>query len=346
MPLLIEDYALIGDCQTAALVGRDGSIDWLCLPRFDSAACFAALLGTPEHGRWRIAPAGEVTKITRRYRGDTLILETDMETEQGSIRVTDCMPVRCRESHSPHLVRSVTGLTGKVAVHSELKIRFDYGNDIPWVRRLDDGSGISAIAGPDMIVLRADVPLEGKDHHTASDFSIRPGETVNFVMHWFPSYKQPPAAIDAGEAISDAEKFWQGWISVAKVEGRWAEAIKRSLITLKALTHWETGGIVAAPTTSLPEQLGGPRNWDYRFCWLRDATFTLQAMIGAGYHEEAAAWRSWLSRAIAGSPEEVQIMYGISGERRLTEWEVDWLPGYENSKPVRIGNGAATQLQI
>jgi GH15 family glucan-1,4-alpha-glucosidase len=344
MPLPIEDYALIGDCQTAALVGKDGSIDWLCLPRFDSGACFAALLGAPEHGRWQIAPCSKVARVVRRYREDTLILETDMETAEGSIRVTDCM--RLRSHQSPHLIRSVTGLAGEVPVHLELMIRFDYGSIVPWVRKLDDGSGISAIAGPDMIVLRTPIALEGKDHHTAADFTMRAGETFDFVMQWAPSDRDLPGAIDAQEAIGETQRFWQDWMSKAQLDGKWSSAVKRSLITLKALTHWETGGIVAAPTTSLPEQLGGPRNWDYRFCWLRDATFTLQALIGAGYHEEAAAWRSWLSRAIAGSPDDVQIMYGISGERRLTEWEVAWLPGYEGAKPVRIGNGAATQLQI
>jgi GH15 family glucan-1,4-alpha-glucosidase len=344
MPLKIEDYALIGDCETAALVGRDGSIDWLCLPRFDSGACFAALLGTPEHGRWLIAPAGEILRVTRRYRENTLILETDFETAQGSIRVTDCMGPHAHDA--PHLVRLVTGLSGEVPVDLELCIRFDFGRVIPWVTRLADGNGITAIAGPDMIVLRTDMPLEGKDHRTTAHFTLSAGQTARFVMQRVASYRDVPPAADAEAAIAETESFWRQWTARAEVEGSWAPAIRRSLITLKALTHWQTGGIVAAPTTSLPEQLGGPRNWDYRFCWLRDATFTLQSLMGAGYHEEAAAWRGWLVRAIAGSPEDVQIMYGISGERRLTEWEVDWLPGYEGAKPVRIGNGAATQLQI
>ena len=344
MPLKIEDYALIGDCETAALVGKDGSIDWLCLPRFDSGACFAALLGTPEHGRWRIAPAGEITGATRRYREDTLILETDMHTAAGAIRVTDCM--RLRQHAVPHVVRLVTGLSGEVPVHVDFVIRFDFGSIMPWVTRLPDDTGISAIAGPDMVVLRTDAPLEGKDQHTVSDFIISAGQTVSFVMQRLASHRDIPPPVDAHEAIAETETFWRAWTAKADLDSPWAPAIKRSLITLKALTHWETGGIVAAPTTSLPEQLGGPRNWDYRFCWLRDATFTLQALMGAGYHEEAADWRSWLVRAIAGSPDDVQIMYGISGERRLTEWEVAWLPGYEGSKPVRIGNGAATQLQI
>ena len=337
----IEDYALIGDCETAALVSRGGSIDWLCWPRFDSDACFAALLGRPEHGRWLLAPAKPAAGVTRRYRGDTLILETDFETADGAVTVIDFMPPR---SGAPDIVRIVVGRSGQVAMHGELIIRFDYGCVVPWVTRLD--GGLQAVAGPDMLLLRTRAPLCGRDLTTISDFTVSAGERVPFILTYAPSYAKPPDAVDAEAALRETETFWQDWIGRCSHRGPWSDAVRRSLITLKALTYRPTGGIVAAPTASLPEQLGGVRNWDYRHCWLRDSTFTLQALMNAGYYEEADAWRDWLLRAAAGSPHQLQIMYGLAGERRLMEWVPDWLPGYEGALPVRIGNAASRQLQL
>ena len=342
MPLPIEDYALIGDCETAALVGLDGSIDWLCWPRFDSDACFAALLGKPEHGRWQIAPADAGARATRTYQGDTLILETRFETDDGCVRVIDFMPPRQRDSD---LVRLVIGERGQMEMRTELVIRFGYGAIVPWVSKQDDGS-LRAIAGPDMLLMRTPVDLRGEDSRTVGAFTVSEGQMVPFVLTYHASHLPLPDAIDPEQAWHDTTDFWTDWSSRAKIEGPWRDAVMRSLITLKALTYAPTGGIVAAPTTSLPETLGGGRNWDYRFCWLRDATLSLLALMNAGYYEEAEAWRDWLLRAVAGSPGQAQIMYGIAGERRLTEWQIDWLPGYEGAKPVRIGNGAHGQLQL
>ncbi|PWC59712.1 glucoamylase [Azospirillum sp. TSH7] len=338
----IEDYALLGDCETAALVSREGSIDWLCWPRFDSDACFAALLGTPEHGRWLIAPADPNARVTRRYRGDTLILETDFETADGAVTVIDFMPPRDQASD---VVRIVVGRRGRVVMRTELVIRFGYGCAVPWVTRLEDGT-LRAIAGPDMLHLRTPVELCGRNLTTVGDFTVEAGERVPFVLTYAPSCDPTPDPVDAEQALGDTERFWQDWIGRCKYDGPWSEAVRRSLVTLKALTYSPTGGIVAAATASLPEQLGGIRNWDYRFCWLRDSTFTLQALMNAGYYDEANAWRGWLLRATAGRPEQLQIMYGLAGERRLMEWEADWLPGYEGARPVRIGNAASTQLQL
>jgi GH15 family glucan-1,4-alpha-glucosidase len=343
MPGRIEDYALIGDRQTAALVGRDGSIDWLCWPRFDSSACFAALLGGPEHGRWRIAPVGEPVAVRRRYREDTLILETDFETADGAVTLVDFMPVR--ESISD-LVRLVVGRRGRVRMHMELILRFDYGSSVPWVTRLPAGDGIRAVAGPDMVILHATVALHGHDLKTVADFTVAAGETLPFVLTHADSHRPVPAGIDPMQALEETDLYWRQWSARCTQTGPWSDAVRRSLITLKALTYSPTGGIVAAPTTSLPEQLGGVRNWDYRYCWLRDATLTLLSLMNAGYTEEADAWRGWLQRAVAGSPQQTQIMYGIGGERRLPEWIVPWLPGYEGAQPVRIGNQAASQLQL
>jgi len=337
----IEDYALIGDCHTAALVSRDGSIDWLCLPRFDSAACFAALLGTPDHGRWLLAPAGGILNIRRRYRDGTLVLETDYETETGLVTVTDCMPIR---GQAPDLIRTVEGKRGRVAMRMELIIRFDYGSIVPWVQRID--GGISAIAGPDRIVLITPVPLHGEDLTTVAEFTVRAGQRESFTLMWHPSHEDIPTPIDPYWAVLGTERWWKDWSDRCTYHGEYREPVLRSLITLKALTYAPTGGIVAAPTTSLPEHIGGVRNWDYRFCWLRDATFTLFSLMKTGYLEEARAWRSWLMRAIAGQPAQTHILYGIAGERRLPEMELDWLPGYENSAPVRIGNAASTQFQL
>jgi GH15 family glucan-1,4-alpha-glucosidase len=342
MATRIEDYAIIGDCETAALVSRDGSIDWLCWPRFDSPACFAALLGAPEHGRWRLAPADAAARVTRRYRGDTLILETEFETAEGSVLVIDFMPLRDSKSN---IVRTVVGKRGRVAMQTQIILRFDYGAIVPWVSRLDDGV-LRAIAGPDMIVIRADVELHGEGFTTVGDFTIAEGERVSFVMTWGPSHLEPPKSVDPMKTLEVTEKFWTDWAAQCTYRGTWREPVMRSLLTLKALTFQPTGGIVAAPTTSLPEQVGGVRNWDYRYCWLRDATLTLLALMDGGYFREAAAWRDWLLRAAAGSPDQVQIMYGLGGERLLREWEISWLPGYENSKPVRIGNAAHEQLQL
>jgi GH15 family glucan-1,4-alpha-glucosidase len=337
----IEDYALIGDCMSAALVAADGSIDWLCWPRFDSEACFAALLGTPEHGRWLIAPRDKAAS-TRRYRPDTLILETCFETADGAATVVDFMPRRAANST---IVRLVIGTRGQLKMHSELILRFGYGAVVPWVTRVESGE-LRAIAGPDMVALHTPVHMRGKDLTTIGEFTIGRGETIPFVLTYSPSHLALPKPVDAMSALSDTETFWREWSAKTRPAGPWSEAVRRSIITLKALTYGPTGGMVAAPTTSLPERLGGKRNWDYRFCWLRDATLTLLGAMHAGYYEEAQAWREWLLRAVAGSPNQLQIMYGIGGERRLTEWEVPWLPGYENSQPVRIGNAAHTQLQL
>jgi GH15 family glucan-1,4-alpha-glucosidase len=337
----IEDYALIGDCRTAALVGRDGSIDWLCWPRFDSDACFAALLGSREHGRWLIAPRDEAS-ITRRYRPNTLVLETHFETPDGAATLVDFMPQRCDQST---IVRYVIGTRGQVAMHTELILRFGYGAIVPWVTRVETGA-LRAIAGPDMVVLHTPVHVRGKDMTTVGEFTIRRGETIPFVLTYSPSHLPLPNPVDATGALAETETYWREWSAKCRPAGRWSEAVRRSMITLKALTYAPTGGIVAAPTTSLPERIGGVRNWDYRYCWLRDATLTLLGAMQAGYYEEAQAWREWLLRAVAGSPDQLQIMYGIGGERRLAEWEVDWLPGYENSAPVRIGNAAHGQLQL
>ena len=338
----IEDYALIGDCQTAALVARDGSIDWLCWPRFDSDACFAALLGTPEHGRWQIAPQDARVTVSRRYRAGTLILETDFETAEGAVQLIDFMPVR--ESVSD-LVRMVVGRRGNVAMSMELILRFNYGASIPWVSRLPDGS-LRAVAGPSMVVLRTGVPVQGEGMKTVARFTVDAGATVSFVLTHTASHLSVPEPADPTAAFEATSTFWRAWSGRCSLTGEWSDAVRRSLITLKALTYAPTGGIVAAPTTSLPEKLGGVRNWDYRYCWLRDATLTLLALMDANYFDEAQAWRRWLQRAIAGSPAQTQIMYGIAGERRLAEWEPTWLPGYEGSRPVRVGNAAASQLQL
>jgi GH15 family glucan-1,4-alpha-glucosidase len=340
-PGRLEDYGLIGDTHTAALVSRDGSVDWLCLPRFDASACFAALLGTDQNGRWLLAPDHSVRTVTRRYRPGTLILETDFETEDGAVRVIDFMPPRLED---PRLVRIVQGLRGRVSMGMQLVVRFDYGSIVPWVRRR--GSVLSAIAGPDGLALETPVETRGEDLTTIAQFAISAGETVPFVLTWHPSHARPPRGLDADDALARTESWWREWSEQANYEGDWHEQVESSLLVLKALTYAPTGGIVAAPTTSLPEQLGGVRNWDYRYCWLRDATFTLYAFLTAGYTEEARAWRDWLLRAAAGSPEEMQIMYGPAGERRLTEIELDWLPGYEGAAPVRIGNAASRQFQL
>ncbi|THD71439.1 MAG: glycoside hydrolase family 15 protein [Bradyrhizobium sp.] len=342
MPGRIEDYGLIGDCETAALVGRDGSIDWLCWPAFDSDACFASLLGTREHGRWLIAPAEEMKQTSRRYLGDTLILETRFETAKGAITLVDFMPPR---GNASDIVRLVRGVSGRVKLRMELIIRFGFGTDIPWVRKTEDGA-LLAICGPDMTVLRTPVETRGEDLTTVADFEVGEGETVPFVLTYGPSHLPVPDAIDPLQALKETEDFWSGWSSQCMYQGECRDLVMRSLITLKALTYAPTGGIVAAPTTSLPEKLGGARNWDYRFCWLRDATFTLLALVNSGYTEEASAWLSWLLRAAAGYPANMQIMYGIMGQRRLLEWEADWLPGYEGAQPVRVGNAAHAQLQL
>ncbi len=338
----LEDYALIGDCETAALVSRQGSIDWLCWPRFDSGACFAALLGTAEHGRWVIEPADEARQVTRKYRGSTLILETTTRTEDGVVTVTDFMPPRGRNSD---VVRIVRGERGHVRMRTELVLRFDYGRSIPWVNHLEDGT-FRAIAGPNMVILHTPVRLSGRGLKSVAEFDVVAGQSVPFVLTYGASHLASPDPIDPEASLAMTETFWTEWVARSDSHERWDDAVIRSLITLKALTYAPTGGIVAAATTSLPEQLGGPRNWDYRFCWLRDATLTLLALMNAGYYEEARAWRDWLLRAAAGAPAQVQIMYGLAGERRLTEQELPWLPGYEASLPVRIGNAAHEQLQL
>jgi GH15 family glucan-1,4-alpha-glucosidase len=339
----IEDYGLIGDCETAALVGRDGSIDWLCWPAFDSDACFAALLGTPKNGRWLIAPAEEITRTTRRYWDNTLILETRFETASGIVALIDFMPPR---GHASDVVRLVRGVRGRVQLRMELVIRFGFGADIPWVKKNPDDSGLLAICGQDMTVLRTPVETRGEDLTTVADFEVGEGETVPFVLTYGASHLPVPAPINPADALQDTLDFWTEWCSHCSYDGGNRDLVMRSLITLKALTYAPTGGIVAAPTTSLPEKLGGARNWDYRFCWLRDATFTLLALMNSGYTGEAAAWHNWLLRAVAGSPANMQIMYGIMGQRRLLEWEAGWLPGYEGAQPVRVGNAAHAQLQL
>ncbi len=342
-PNEIEDYALIGDCTTAALVGRDGSVDWLCWPRFDSAACFAALLGGPEHGRFKIAPADVPYSVKRHYRAGSLVLETVFECEGGQVALIDFM---VPEAPCGSLVRIVEGRRGVVPVRLDLALRFDYGLSVPWVTRRKGGNGFVAVAGPELVVLRTPVALHGQDLRTVSEFTVREGDRVPFVLTHGPSHLPPPISVDAEDALFATEEYWAGWSGRCTYDGPWAEVVQRSLLTLKCLTYAPTGGIVAAPTTSLPEALGGVRNWDYRFCWLRDATITLFAFMAAGYTEEAAAWAGWLHRSIAGSPDQVQIMYGIAGERRLAETEVPWLPGYQGAAPVRVGNAAATQLQL
>jgi len=339
----IEDYGLIGDCETAALVGRDGSIDWLCWPAFDSDACFAALLGTPKHGRWLIAPTDEISKTSRRYRDNTLILETRFETKGGVVDLIDFMPPR---GNASDVVRLVRGVSGRVKLQMQLVIRFGFGADVPWVKKNADGDGLLAICGPGMTVLRTPVETRGEDLTTVSDFEVGEGETVPFVLTYGSSHLPVPAPIDPLLALQETETFWNEWSARCTYEGEQRDLVMRSLITLKALTYAPTGGIVAAPTTSLPEKLGGTRNWDYRFCWLRDATFTLLALMNSGYTEEALAWHNWLLRAVAGSPDNMQIMYGIMGQRRLLEWEAGWLPGYEGAQPVRVGNAAHAQLQL
>ncbi len=338
----IEDYAMIGDLGSAALVGRDGSIDWLCWPRFDSDACFAALLGTPENGRWLIGPQHKTTKITRRYRPNTLILETRFETDEGAATLIDFMPPR--EGNS-HLMRMLIGERGSIDLHGELILRFGYGATVPWVTRLDKCT-VRAVAGPDMAVLHSSAPFRGEGFKTVGDFTIKEGETHTFSLSYSLSHKEVPDPPNVEESLRATEKFWQEWSAKNEIDGPWNDAVVRSLITLKALTYAPTGGMVAAATASLPESIGGVRNWDYRFCWLRDATLTLLSLMNAGYYDEAQMWRDWLLRAAAGSPNQIQIMYGIRGERRLTEWEVPWLEGYEKSQPVRIGNAAHDQLQL
>jgi GH15 family glucan-1,4-alpha-glucosidase len=339
----IEDYAMIGDCQTAALVGRDGSIDWLCFLRFDAPACFAALLGTRDHGRWLLAPQGELKSVRRQYREGTLVLETEFETEEGVVAVIDAMPIR--DGRRPHLVRVVEGRRGRVAMQMELILRFDYGSIVPWVRATE--TGLRAIGGHDAVRLVTPVALEGKDLTTVASFVVAEGERVPFVLSWHFSYEEPPPPIDAWETLVRTTAWWQAWSKRCTLDGGpWRDAVVRSLVTLKGLASDRTGGIVAAATTSLPEEIGGVRNWDYRYCWVRDATMTLLALLHGGYREEAAAWREWLLRAVAGSPGELQIMYGIGGERRLTELELPWLPGFGGSRPVRIGNAASQQLQL
>ncbi len=320
-------------------MGRDGSIDWLCLPRFDAAACFAALLGTPEHGRWLLAPAVPVRHVRRRYRDRTLVLETEFETDTGTVAVVDAMPL---EGHE--VIRLVEGRHGRVPMRLELVVRFDYGSLVPWVRRTAEG--VVAIAGPDALLLRTPVALRGEEFRTLAEFDVAAGERVPFSMAWYPSHRPPPPAIDVEHALGETQQWWQEWAGRCTYEGPWRDAVVRSLVTLKAMTYAPTGGIVAAVTTSLPEQLGGVRNWDYRYCWLRDATFTLYALMIGGYVGEAGAWRDWLVRAVAGKPSQSQILYGVAGERLLREWEVPWLPGYEASAPVRVGNAATTQFQL
>jgi GH15 family glucan-1,4-alpha-glucosidase len=339
----LEDYAMVGDSQTAALIGRDGSIDWLCLPRFDSDACFAALLGGSEHGRWQIAPAGlERARVTRAYRAGSLVLETTFEVDGAVARLIDFMPLRDR---TPDLVRIVEGVEGELSMQMELVIRFGYGAVVPWVRRQGDGS-LLAVGGPDALTLRAPIALRGRGLTTVGELSVRGGQRLAFSLSWHQSHEPSPPPLDCVDQLSETEQWWREWSRGSSYRGRWASEVRGSLVVLKGLTYAPTGGIVAAPTTSVPETIGGVRNWDYRYCWLRDATFTLSALTGAGYDKEAAAWRDWLLRAVAGDPSKIQIMYGLAGERRLAEWVPSWLPGYEGSNPVRIGNAAVNQLQL
>ena len=342
MPNPIEDYALIGNQETVALVGRDGSIDWMGMPRFDSPACFAALLGAPEHGRWLVAPAGESTEVRRRYLDGSTILETRFATAEGEVLVTDFM---ARREGASDLMRIVRGLRGRVALRTELIVRFDYGIVVPWVSRQQDGR-LHFTAGPDRLTLATAVALRGEDLRTVGEFEIGAGDEVTFSLTWQPSWRKDLPAPDVAQALTQVEAQWEEWSARLPEGDQVSESVRRSLVTLKALAHWETGGIIAAATTSLPEKIGGTRNWDYRFCWLRDATFTLYALLELGFVDEAEAWRAWLVRAVAGSPDDLQIMYGVAGERRLDEYEVPWLPGYENSAPVRVGNAAAGQVQL
>jgi GH15 family glucan-1,4-alpha-glucosidase len=337
----IEDYGLIGDLQTAALVGRDGSIDWACFPRFDSGACFAALLGDEEHGRWVVAPVSDFWETGRRYRPRTLVLETEWETDTGAVRLIDFMPPRGK---APDIVRIVEGVRGEVEMASELVIRFDYGVTIPWVRRIDDAR--VAVGGPDALSFRTPVEQRGENMRTLGEFTVRKGDRVPFTLTWYPSNEELPEKIDPEAALQDTVEYWEDWAQMCAYKGKWQEEVHRSLVVLKSLTYAPTGGMVAAATTSLPEKIGGERNWDYRFCWLRDATLTLLAFINAGYLDEARTWRTWLLRAAAGDPAALQIMYGVAGERRLTEITIDWLPGYEKSRPVRVGNAASEQFQL
>jgi GH15 family glucan-1,4-alpha-glucosidase len=340
----LEDYALLGDCRGAALVGKHGGVDWWCAPRFDSPACLAALLGTREHGHFTIAPVGEVRRTDRSYRGETLVLETLLETATGSVALIECLLFDDDDSRPPQLVRVVEGRTGRVDMHMELVLRFDYGGRVPWVT--DDGDSLRAIAGPELVRLYTPVKTYGEDLSTRARFTVSAGESIPFTLTHAPSHLTKQTPLDPYEALARTEKSWVAFSAQSKYQGRYRWAVQRSLLTLKALTYRPTGGFVAAPTTSLPEQLGGTRNWDYRFCWIRDATISLYSMLATGYGEEAAAWRGWLLRAIAGSPSEAQVIYGIGGERRLTELELPWLPGYADSRPVRIGNAAHTQLQL
>jgi GH15 family glucan-1,4-alpha-glucosidase len=341
LPSRIEDYAIVGDLQTVALVGADGSVDWLCFPRFDSPACFTALLGEEANGRWRIAPTSGGRCTRRRYVENTLVLETEWETPSGTVRVVDCMPPR---GMAPDLVRVVEGVDGRVEITSELAIRFDYGHVQPWI--IVEGREVLAVAGPDALWLRASAPHEETEGKIVTRFTVSEGERVPFVLTWTPSYGKRPLAIDGLQAVDDTKRFWSDWASAIAYEGRWQEAVRRSLVTLKGLTYEPSGGIVAAATTSLPETLGGSRNWDYRYCWLRDTTFTLGALLGAGLLEEAQSWQQWMLRAVAGDPSDAQIMYGIDGTRRLPEYELPWLSGYEGASPVRVGNDAARQVQL
>jgi GH15 family glucan-1,4-alpha-glucosidase len=338
----IEDYALLGDLQTAALVGRTGSVDWLPFPRFDSSSCFGALLGGREHGRWLIAPVGAGPATDRRYRNDTLILESEWQAHEGRVRVTDFMPPR---ELTPDIIRIVEGLDGSVRMRTELIIRFDYGSVVPWVLRLDNET-LQAVGGPDGLILRTPIDLEPDGMTHTAEFTVRAGDKVPFVMTWFPSHLGTPPPVDAEDALDDTESFWRDWMHDCVYDATYAQAVRTSLVVLKALTYLPTGGIIAAPTTSLPERIGGVRNWDYRYCWLRDATFTLYAMMNAGYIMEAKAWRDWLLRSVAGDPDKAQILYGVGGQRRISEFELDWLPGYAGSRPVRIGNAAHEQFQL
>ena len=345
MTLRIEDYALLGDTQTAALVGRDGSVDWMCVPRFDSGAVFAALLGDPDHGRWLLAPAADVRSTRRCYRDDSLVLETVMDTDEGTVRLIDFMPIR---GEAPDIVRIVEGVSGGVRMRMDLRLRLDYGHVVPWVRRV--GPDVVAVAGPDSLWLRTPVETHGSQETggmaTIAEFTVAEGDRVPFVLTWHPSHLPPPQPVDAFESLEQTTTWWSEWMSGCRYQGPWPDAVRRSLVTLKGLTYAPTGGIVAAATTSLPEELGGVRNWDYRYCWLRDATLCLQALLYTGFEAEAQDWRSWLLRAAAGDPADLQIMYGLAGERRLAEWTADWLPGYEGASPVRIGNAAVQQFQL
>ncbi|MET0896223.1 MAG: glycoside hydrolase family 15 protein [Acidimicrobiia bacterium] len=337
----IEDYALIGDTHTAALVGKDGSIDWLCVPRFDSDTVFASLLGTPDHGRWLLAPAGGVRSVERSYRGDTLVLETTFHTEDGVVRIVDCMPIR---KSTVDIVRIVEGVSGRVPIHMDLRARFDYGTTMPWVRSHDGHTRL--IAGPNSMWLRTPVETSGAGFSTVADFVVSPGDSVPFLLSWHPSYEQMPERGDTHNLLHDTVAWWNKWSDQCTYDGEWRDMVMRSLIALKAMTYAPTGGIIAAPTTSLPEWIGSVRNWDYRYCWLRDSVLALTALVAGGYREEAIQWRDWLLRAAAGDPAQLQIMYGAGGERRLSEYELPWLPGYEGSKPVRVGNAASEQFQL